>query len=140
MNINYKNATLGVMSDILEDNPEMTFGELLHHMNRDKFTDGRHSTELSNEDWYNILEIAKDDENLEAEEYFLNWGDFLDLGFVSWAEGVSKDNIKIVKDKEIGHDFYIITDDTKKPIEIFSGLIENKEELNKTLKELKIIK
>ena len=68
MNINYSQATLGTMSEILEDNPEMTFGELQHTMNRDKFTGGKHPMELSNEDWYNILETIKSDESLEEDE------------------------------------------------------------------------
>lgn len=68
MNINYKNATLSTMSEVLENYPELTFGELLHHIQRDKFTNGKHSMELSNEDWYNILEVAKNDESLESDD------------------------------------------------------------------------
>lgn len=68
MNINYRQANLSTMSDILENNPEMTFGELLHHIKRNKFTAGVHPMDLSDEQWYNILETAKKDESLEKDE------------------------------------------------------------------------
>ena len=68
MNINYRQANLGTMSEILEENSELTFGELLYTMNRPKFTGGKHYIDLSDEDWYNILEVIKTDESLEADE------------------------------------------------------------------------
>lgn len=67
MNINYPQAIVGVLSEVLEDYPKLTFGELLHHIQRAKFTKGKRAIEINNEDWYNIVENAKNDESLEDE-------------------------------------------------------------------------
>ena len=55
------------MSEVLEDHPNLTFGELLYHMQRDKFTKDKRSIEINDKDWYNIVENAKNDESLEDE-------------------------------------------------------------------------
>lgn len=67
MNINYPQAIIGVMSEVLEDHPNLTFGELLYHIQRDKFTKDKRSIEINDKDWYNIVENAKNDESLEDE-------------------------------------------------------------------------
>lgn len=138
MNINYSQAILGVMSEALENYPELTFGELLHHIQRDKFTKGKHSRDITNEDWYNILEVAKNDESLEKEPYIkvLNEEGIKSLG---WK--YDKDEPSILAFVKGPWDLWY--DEVTKELEIeseetgsiFKGVISSLEDFKKVLKQ-----
>lgn len=65
--MNHAQIVISIMSEILEDNPEMKFGELLYSMTRNKLTglniNSTHAfTKIKDEKWYDITEKVKKDE------------------------------------------------------------------------------
>ena len=68
--MNHGQIVISIMSEVLESNPEMTLGELLYSITRDKLTklnigSTYDFTKVKNEKWYDIIEKVKKDEQKE---------------------------------------------------------------------------